>query len=351
MDDVLDDPARLSALDPAGMLDSIRDLPRQCRQAWQEAQGFHLPEDYRRVSKLAVLGMGGSAIAGDYLRALGTRLPVAVVRSYELPPWVDEETLAVASSYSGNTEETLAAFQQALERGAKLVAVTTGGRLGELVRERGLPMFRIDYRAQPRAALGYSLMPLLWVAHLAGALDDPSPWAEEALAVLERERQRLDASVPTAENPAKLLATRLHGRLVVVFGAGPLAEAAHRFKTQVNENAKAWAFYEELPEADHNAIVAFARPEEVSRRTCAVFLRSDRLHPRVLLRYEFTQRALMEAGVECQTVDVPGDGALAQLLAATLFADYTSFYLALLNGVDPTPVPEIERLKAWLAGR
>ncbi len=349
--DVLDDPARIASLDPGGMLESIRDLPRQCRQAWQEARSLQLPESYRRVGKIAVLGMGGSAIAGDYLRALGTRLPVGIVRAYDLPPWVDADTLAVASSYSGNTEETLSACQQALERGARVVAITGGGRLGELAKERGLPLFTIGYRAQPRAALGYSLMPLLRVAHLAGALDDPAALVEEALSVMEAERQRLDAGVPTPSNPAKALALRLHGRLVVVFGAGPLAEAAHRFKTQVNENAKAWAFYEELPEADHNAVVAFARPEEVARRTCAVFLRSSGLHPRVLLRYEFTQRALEEAGVECRTVDVPGTGPLAQLLAATLFADYTSFYLALLNGVDPTPVPEIERLKAWLAQR
>ncbi len=348
---MLDDPARIASHDPGGMLESIRDLPRQCRRAWEQALSFHLPADYRRVSALAVLGMGGSAIAGDYLRALGTRLPVGVVRAYDLPPWVDGHTLAVASSYSGNTEETLSACQQALARGAKVVAITGGGRLGELARERGLPLFEVRYRAQPRAALGYSLMPLLRVAGLVGALDDPSPWVDEALALLERERERLDAVVPAAENPAKALALRLHGRLTVVFGAGPLAEAARRFKTQVNENAKAWAFHEELPEADHNAIVAFARPEEVARRTCAVFLRSERLHPRVLLRYEFTQRALEEAGVECQTVDVPGEGPLAQLLAATLFADYTSFYLALLNGVDPTPVPEIERLKSWLSDR
>ncbi|HXG42742.1 MAG TPA: bifunctional phosphoglucose/phosphomannose isomerase [Dehalococcoidia bacterium] len=349
--DVLDDLSRLPALDPGGMLESIRDLPRQCRRAWQEAQGLHLPDHYRPVRGLAVLGMGGSAIAGDYLRSLGTRLPVGLVRSYDLPPWVDSQTLAVASSYSGNTEETLSACQQALERGARVVVITGGGRLGELARERGLPLFTIGYRAQPRAALGYSLMPLLRVAHLVGALDDPAPLVEEALSVMEAQGRRLDATVPTPDNPAKSLALRLHGRLVVVFGAGPLAEAAHRFKTQVNENAKAWAFYEELPEADHNAVVAFARPEAVARHTSAVFLHSPRLHPRVLLRYEFTRQTLEEAGVECHTVAVPGEGPLAVLLAATLLADYVSFYLALLNGVDPTPVPEIERLKAWLAQR
>ena len=348
---MLDDPARIAPLDPGGMLAAIGDLPRQCRQAWQEAQGFHLPEGYRRVGKMAVLGMGGSAIAGDYLGALGTRLPLGVVRAYDLPPWVDGDTLAVASSYSGDTEETLGACQQALERGARVVAITCGGRLGELARERGLPLFTIAYRAQPRAALGYSLMPLLRVAHLVGALDDPTPLVDEALSVLEAERERLDAPVPSSRNPAKALARRLHGRLVVVYGAGPLAAAARRFKTQVNENAKAWAFCEELPEADHNAIVGFARPEEVARRTCAVFLRSPRLHRRLLLRYQFTQQALEEAGVECQALEVPGEGPLAMLLAATLLADYASFYLALLNGVDPTPVPEIERLKAWLAQR
>lgn len=348
---LLDEPARRERLDPGRMLDAIRDLPRQCRAAWEEAQAFSLPPRYRGARRLAVLGMGGSAIAGDYLRALGPAVPMASVRSYDIPPWVDGECLVIASSYSGNTEETLSAFQQALSAGALVVAVTSGGRLAELARSAGVPLFRFHYSAQPRAALGYSLMPLLAIAHQAGLLPDPAPAVAEAIALLERERERLDAVVPSEANPAKRLAERLHGRLPVVYGGGHLVAVAQRWKTQLNENAKVWAFYEELPEANHNAILGYGLPPQVARLACVVFLRSPALHPRVLLRYQFTAQALAEASVGQETVEVPGESALAQLLAATLMGDYVSYYLALLNQVDPTPVPTIDALKAWLASR
>jgi len=346
--DILDDPRAMALQDPQGMLEAIYGLPQQCRQAWQEAQTWDLPP-WGPIDKIVVLGMGGSAIAADYVATLPLHGPLLTVRGYEMPTWLDHTTLVVASSYSGQTEETLSAFRQALLAPVAKAVITTDGQLLDMARQHGVPAFLVKFRGQPRAALGYSLMPLLALASKVGMIAHIHEQVEEAISLMEEEAKALGPEV--AESPAKALARRLKGRLVVVYGAQHLAPVARRFKTQVNENAKAWAFYEELPEADHNAVVAFARPEEVARRTCAVFLRSSGLHPRVLLRYEFTQRALEEAGVECRTVDVPGTGPLAQLLAATLFADYTSFYLALLNGVDPTPVPEIERLKAWLAQR
>jgi len=342
--DVLDDPQALAARDPGGMLQAIAGLPQQCRQAWQEAQAFHLP--YRGLERMVVLGMGGSAIAADYLASLCPRLVVAV-RGYHLPPWADEGTLVVASSYSGQTEETVSAFQEALRSRAKLAVLTTGGRLLALAREHGVPAFVIPYRGQPRAALGYSLMPLLAMAHRAGLLDDPREQVAEALSLLEEEAQALGPAGDDAR--ARALARRLHGRLAVVYGAQHLAPVARRFKTQINENAKAWAFFEELPEADHNAVLAYRLPPQVAAQALVLFLRGEGLHPRMELRYRFTRRLVEEAGVATEEVVVPGRSPLAQMLAATVLADFASCYLAFLNGVDPTPVPEIDRLKAWMA--
>ncbi|MBI1886134.1 MAG: bifunctional phosphoglucose/phosphomannose isomerase [Chloroflexi bacterium] len=354
MTDILDDDAAQAKLDPGGMLASVRDLPRQCRAAWQEAQALDLPPSYRDVDKVVVLGMGGSAIAGDFLRsllALESRVPVFNHRQYGLPPYVDDRTLLVASSYSGNTEETLSAFEESLRTGAKKLVITTGGRLLATARANGVPAFVFEYRSEPRAALGYSLMPLLAVAEKAGLMRDVGRDVDEALAVIEDDRKRIDAAVPADRNPAKQLTRKLHGRLPVIYGAGILTEAAHRWKTQLNESSKVWCFYEELPEADHNAIVGYGLPEEIAQRTFAVFLRSDGLHARVALRYEFTQRALKDAGVPFDEVKPSGRSALAQILSAVLFGDYVSYYLAVLNGVDPTPTTIIDDLKAWLADR
>ncbi len=337
--DVLDDPQALAARDPGGMLQAIAGLPQQCRQAWQEAQAWGLP--YRGLEAMVVLGMGGSAIAADYVASLCPR-PVVAVRGYRLPPWVDERTLVVASSYSGQTEETLAAFQEALASPALKVVLTTGGRLLALAREHSIPAFVISYRGQPRAALGYSLMPLLAMAHQVGLMDDPREQVEEALSLLEAQGQAL-------KERGKALARRLHGRLAVIYGAQHLAPVARRFKTQINENAKAWALFEELPEADHNAILAYRLPPQVAARALLVFLWGKGLHPRLELRYRFTQRLAEEAGVAREEVEVPGESPLAQMLAATLLGDLASCYLAFLNEVDPTPVPEIDRLKGWMA--
>jgi len=350
----LDDLAIYQRLDPQDMRTIIRDLPRQCRAAWQEAQAFDLPAGYRDVDKVVILGMGGSAIAGDLLRALAaleSPVPVVSHRGYNLPLLVDGHTLLIASSYSGNTEEMLSAFQTALGGAAKKLAITTGGRLLAAARANGIPAFVFRYESTPRAALGYSLMPLLAIAGKLGILEDKSADVDEAIAVLEDLLRRIGEDVPLAENPAKQLATRLHGRLPVVYGAGLLTDVARRWKSGLNETSEMWAFFEELPEADHNAIVGYGLPEAIARAAFVVFLTAPSLNPRVLLRYEFTQRALAEAGVESETVEAMGRSPLAHILSIVFFGDYVGLYLAILNEVDPTPTAVIARLKDWLAQR
>jgi glucose/mannose-6-phosphate isomerase len=351
---VLDDPTTYQRLDPQEMRAIIRDLPRQCQAAWQEAQAFELPADYRDVDKVVILGMGGSAIAGDLLRALvalESPVPIFGHRGYNLPLLVDGRTLLIASSYSGNTEETLSAFEEALVSAAKKLVITTGGQLLAAARANGIPAFVFRYESTPRAALGYSLMPLLAIAGKLGIVDEKSADVAEAIAAMEELLRRIGEDVPLAENPAKQLASRLHGRLPVVYGAGLLTDVARRWKSGLNETSEMWAFFEELPEANHNAIVGYALPAAIAKAAFVVFLRAPSLHPRVLLRYEFTQQALAEAGVKCETVEAMGRSTLAQILSAVFFGDYVGLYLAILNWVDPTPTATIARLKEWLAER
>jgi glucose/mannose-6-phosphate isomerase len=350
----LDSREAVERLDPQGLLGRLDMLPDQCAEAWQAAASIELPAGSGDARQTVVLGMGGSAIAGDVFRALSAlsgAMPVHVVRGYDLPAFVDGSTFVIACSHSGNTEETLSAVEQALAAGAKVFALTTGGRLRALADERGLPSFGYQYQGEPRSAIGHQLMALLAMGERVGLLDAQEASVAEAVSLLRDRREALHAGVPLERNPAKQLAVRLHGRLAVVIGAGILEVAAYRWKTQMNENGKSWAVHEVLPELDHNSIAGFGLPAEVVPLLRVVFLSHAALHSRVLLRYEATAQALSDAGVAHERVEAKGAVPLAQVLTAIYMGDYTSYYLALLNEVEPSPVPALDKMKAWLAER
>jgi len=297
--------------------------------------------------------MGGSAIGGALLQGLVAGecpVPITVVRGYTLPAFArGPGTLVIGCSYSGNTEETLSAFEEALERRALPVAVTTGGKLAALAQEEGIPLVRFDYRSQPRAALGYSFTLLLGLLCRLGLLRDYSADLEEAARVMEEWQAEIRPQVPTARNAAKRLASQIAGRLPVVYGAGVLAAVANRWKTQFNENGKHWTFFEVLPELNHNAVVGFGNPQSVRERTIVLMLRSSLDHPRVQVRWEVTRELLLREGVVAEEVQGRGESHLAHMLSLIHFGDYVSFYLAMLNEVDPTPVETIAFLKQRLA--
>lgn len=230
------------------MLLRLHEMPEQCQQAWQLAINFKLPQDYAEVNKVVILGMGGSAIGGDLassLVAAEAKLPILIHRDYNLPTFVDAKTLVIASSYSGMTEETLFSFEQALDTESKKLVITTGGKLKAMAEARGVPVFSFDYPAQPRAALPYGLLPILYFLQKLGFISDRSADVAETVQVLQKLSQRINEGVPTSQNPAKQLAQRLYRRLPVIYGSGIVSEVARRWKTQLNENSKAWAFYEE----------------------------------------------------------------------------------------------------------
>lgn len=348
----LDDVAAMQALDPEGMLHHIRKLPAQCREAWGNLTAWGLPESHRRANALLIAGMGGSAIGGDLLRTWAEPLspiPITVSRNYRLPAWVGESTLVVASSHSGATEETLAAFQDALDRGAAVVALTTGGRLASEAEESGVPLVLMRYQSVPRAALGASFVSLLRIAHQAGLVPDPEADLREAISEMENLRSDVGEDVPEAQNPAKRLARELYGRPVVAYGAEHLREVARRWKGQINENAKAWAFYEEMPEMNHNSVMAYESQPALNRLIEVIFLVSSENHPRNQIRFQATAELLERHGIAYHEVRARGHSRLAQMLTALYFGDYVSFYLAMLYGKDPTHIGTIGDIKEILA--
>ena len=357
--------------DQSGMLVHLHGLPQQCRQAWEKASKFALPTDFKDINKIVICGMGGSAIGGDLLRSLTSELNkplVFVHRGYDLPAFVDSKTLVIASSYSGNTEETLSAFKQALTTKCKKLAITTGGKLKNLAQENDVPVFTIDYLGQPRAALGYSFIPLIALLAKLGFLEDKSadptsslrakrsnltaralPALIEGMAqTLEGLLDKLAENIPMPHNPAKQLAKKLFGKLIVIYSAGILSPVAQRWKGQFNENSKAWAFYETFSELNHNAVVGYEFPKEMKKGIYIVMLCCPSLHPRILSRYQITSEILEKAGVEHEIIDSQGENDLTRIMSLVFLGDWVSYYLAMLNQTDPTPVKMIDYLKKRL---
>ncbi len=326
-------------------------MPELCQQAWQMAMSFNLPQDYSRVNKVVISGMGGSAIGGDLVSSLvasEAKLPILIYRDYDLPAFIDAQTLVIASSYSGMTEETLSSLEQALETESRKLVITTGGKLKTIAEERNIPVFSFDYKAQPRAALPFSFLPILGFLQKLGFISDKSADMSEVVRVLQELSQRINEGVLVSGNPAKQLAQRLYGRLAVIYGASILSEVAHRWKTQLNENSKAWAFYEVFPELNHNAVVGYQFPPELASKMVVVLLRSVSLPRRIQLRYQVTCQLLERARVDYQFVDGEGASPLSQTMSLVLFGDYVSYYLAMLYKIDPTPVKAIDYLKEQL---
>ena len=340
-------------LDPSGMAGRIKDLPNQCRQVQEAVGRVQLPDRLRSMERVLIAGMGGSAIGGDLLAdvaSVESTIPVTVWRDYNLPPSVDDKTLVIACSYSGGTEETLSAFKEAMAKDAGVVAVTGGATLAQEAANANIPVVPIDYQGEPRAAIGYSfLAPLLVLAKL-GLVAVPTNMVAEAVDELERHIPLLAAETPEVQNPAKQLARELLGRLPVVYGSGLLQGVARRWKTQLNENAKVWAFFELLPEANHNAVVGYQLPDAVRSLAFVVLLRPTDPHPRVALRYEVTQELLDQQGVPYRVVEARGASALSQIFSSLIVGDYVSYYLAILQGIDPSPVGPIAHVRQRLAG-
>ena len=348
----LDHPESYAAVDTAGMLAHLQGLPRQLEDAWRLAQGLGAPPEYGAADAIVVAGMGGSAIGADLVRGLcadSLRVPLVVWRDYGLPGFVGPRTLVIASSYSGGTEETLTAVERAAAVGARVLGITTGGMLAERLGARGCPVLRFEYAAQPRAAVGYALLLVLGVLTRLGYLGEQPGAVEAAIAAVSQATERLAPAVVSDENGAKQLALALRERVAVIYGGGFLAPVARRWKGQCNENAKHWAFYEELPELNHNAVVGYQYPADPRLTPHAVLLRSSLLPGRVALRCTITAELLERHGVPYTAVDAWGEGALAHLLSAVAYGDWTSYYLALLNGVDPTGIAAIDYLKTRLA--
>jgi glucose/mannose-6-phosphate isomerase len=345
-----------SVIDKDNMLQYVDDQPEHYEAAWALGHELPLTDDLSDVQQVVLAGMGGSAIGGDLLAsyiAASCPVPVMVVRGYDLPAYAQgEHTLVIASSFSGNTEETLAIYEQAVERDCRVIVITTGGKLAAYAEDHGhiLWKFTPDI-GQPRAAIGWSLGLLLALAHRLG-------WADasieddfmDAIANLKKHRERYRIEVDAEDNPAKRQAGQCMGRIPVFVGGGALEVVARRWKTQFNENSKFWAMYDPMPEMNHNTVVGIENPKELMDKIAVVFITSrEHDHPRVALRHSLTFKLLLQNGFNVDKFRPRGRSLLAQMLHAIFYGDYVSFYAAIGTEKDPTVIEPIVELKKSLS--
>jgi glucose/mannose-6-phosphate isomerase len=326
------------------MLDDVLAIPDHLRDALWRVETARIPP--ADSVGLLVCGVGGSAIGGDLAAdVLGERLtgPLHTIRGYRLPSWVTDDWTILCSSYSGDTEETLACFSAAEALGARRIVVSTGGSLVEGARAARVPVIGLPgILPAPRTAVAYMLVCAAEVARLAGAA--PSLHDE-----IEGAAISLEGRLEEARDRAGQIASQLEGRVPVVYGAGPTAAVARRWKTQLNENAKVPAFWSELPEADHNELCGWDGGAAPGGQAAAVLLEDPDQHPREQRRFELTAAAIADSGAPAIRIEASGETRIERVVWAVMLGDLVSLALAEARGVDPLPVEAIESLKAALA--
>lgn len=341
--DILDSPQVLQQRDPQ---DALGVALHQCDYFSVSFDAKFEPR--APISSIVWAGVGGSALPMVVVQSWPKlTLPFEVVRDYQLPPYVNEHTLFIASSYSGNTEETLSALAEAESRGSQIAVVAAGGKLADIAREKGYPLFLIPGGIQPRMATFYFVSaflaiiePLHVTASDVSELTSIGEW-------LKTELQTFLPTVPTADNPAKQLALKLIGKTTIVYAGPLLFPAANKLKICMNENAKNTAWANQYPEFNHNEFIGWSS-HPVDKPFAVVEIRSNLEHPRIQQRFEVSER-LLSGMRPAPIVIVPkGETLLQQLAYSFALADFVSIYAGILNGVNPTPVELVEKLKKEL---
>ena len=338
---------QIKEIDNSDMLNILLDFPQQWEEAGRIGREYPSPR-YRGLKNIVITGMGGSAIGGDILQSYlnnELELPIFVNRDYALPRFVDDTTLVIAVSYSGNTEETLSAYKHAKEVRAKIVAVSSGGTLSELCRQDRFPVAVIPPGLPPRTALGYLFLPTLITFQKMGLIQDKQDEIEETLILLKKLSSEYAPASP--ENQPYKLALKLKGKIPIVYQGEALRAVGLRWKTQINENSKVLAYAVNFPEMNHNEIVGWEGKHIAPLNDFkSLILRDKGENKRIVRRIDITRSLI---GGEFEEIWSQGESLLARLFSLVYYGDFLSFYLAILTKVDPTPVEPIDILKRELA--
>lgn len=350
---------KVPSVDKSNMFEVLYNVPDQIREAVAIGEQAPLFAKQAASNRYAIFGLGGSAIGGDLLRSYAAATPgadhlmLSVHRGYTVPGWVDAATNVVCSSYSGDTEETLSAYAAVVKKTQRILCISTGGRISTKAAKAGYPLVTVPKGYQPRCALAYSFFPLLTIMGRSGAFEPKAVKASnkgvaELLESIEALRDLFASTSP--KNPAFVLAKKLHGTFPVIYSASERMDAVNlRWRGQIQENSKQVAFGHVLPEMNHNEINGWQHPSGLTKQFSVVLLRDIDDHKRVQLRFDALKEIIRKNVKNIMTVEGVGSTLLSRMFTAIYLGDWMSWHLAILNNVDPTPVPVIQQLKARLA--
>jgi glucose/mannose-6-phosphate isomerase len=350
---VLDDTQAIKDIDTSDMFGILEQFPEQIQDAIRRTQDAHL-QDFIKIDNVVFAGMGASGISGDIITGMyrdKIDTPTVVNRDYTLPKWVHKNTLAIILSYSGNTEETIAAFKEAYQKKCHILAISSNGKLQELCEKRDVTYIQIPQGIQPRAATAYLLTPLLFILQKNGLLRHSiDSDIEESIQISKTCCKEYAREVPEKDNLAKQLAGALHETIPQIYGWGFYQPVAQRWRTQINENSKMIAFYDVLPEANHNDIVGWASNPKISKHFSCILIR-DHHEESIYMktRLEFMKSLFQDVSSKVLEIHPQGKSRLARAISLMLLGDFVSCYLAVLRQVDPTPIAAIQELKNRLA--
>lgn len=350
----LDEPSTIKSIDRADMLSLLLSFPNQLSEAKRITGSFSVPRGYKDFQTIVFAGLGGSAIGGDLVKSYLSdeiRIPISISRSYLLPKFVNEKTLLFISSYSGNTEETLSAYKEGKKKRAKIVAISSGGELEDVARKDSLPFIAIPKGLPPRMGLGYlSICPLIILEKMRLIKGNTDEIAETVKMLDILKRKKLSPEIEFSRNKAKQIAKKIYNKFIIIYGPSDRMEVAvTRLRGELAENSKQISSSHLFPEMNHNEIVGWEYPAKILKDLIVILLRDRADHPRVQRRMEITKEIIKDKGVEIIEVWSEGKSLLARIFSLIYIGDFISFYLAILNGVDPTPVERVSYLKKRLA--
>lgn len=350
---MLDDLELISKIDKSKMLESVACFPEQIRETKNFVNSVAF-DGFLKIDNIVISGMGASAISGDIVQNLykdRIDIPVFVSRQYELPKWVDKNTLLISQSYSGNTEETLSTFKSGCQKRCKIIGISSGGKLQEYCEKRQIPHVKIPSGFPPRAATGYILFSSIYTLKKIGVLkDDIESEINETISVVEDLKSRNKKDVPEKDNPSKQIARKILGSIPQVYGFDFYAPIAKRWCAQFNENSKVICRFDEVPECNHNDIVGWSMNPEVSKNfSCILFRDSDNESIYMAKRLDFMKKLFEEVAKNSIEINVQGKKRLSKMMYSMYLGDFISCYLAVLRNIDPTPVDAITELKNELS--
>lgn len=343
------------ALDKDNYLGSICALPKQISQAWQEISQIKIPNDFGQILNIVVSGMGGSALGPEMVGDLYSNeisYPYQIIRDYKLPYYIGKKTLVILNSYSGNTEETLSCANFALGKGAKVFAISTGGKLIEFFKQKNLPFYQFEPIHnpcnQPRAGIGYSAFSILGLINKIKAVNIFEEEINKTVNYLEDVSKNFAPSVQSSGNPAKKLALEIKNKIPIIIGAEFLAGNCHVFANQLNETAKSFASYFVIPELNHHLLEVFNYPAYLVQHILFLFLNSSLFDDKIKRRIQLTKELLNQKNIEVLEYQVEAKTALPAVFEVLMFSSYASFYTAILNDTNPTSIPIVEEFKKKL---